>query len=666
MRVQPLYILFLLLICARSLHAQQQDGLTSKENPFYKIKDVPIPDGVLLEVGGLAFTEEGKLGVTTRRGELWLIDQPASAKPKYSLFASGLHEPLWLAYRNGSFYTTQRGELTKITDTNKDGKGDLFKTIYAWPLSGNYHEYSYGPLFLPNGDMVVTLNLSWEGKGKSLAKWRGWMLKITEDGKMEPYATGLRSPAGIGLNGEGEIFYAENQGDWIGSGFVSHVEKGDFTGNPAGLRWAGEPESPLGIPSHLFRDSIGTMYEFAKSVASVKVPTVWFPHTIMGISNSGLLHIDHDGFGPFKGQMLVGDQGHSKIMRMFLEKVDGKYQGACFPFKEGFESGVLRLAWGSDKSLYVGMTSRGWASTGEEEFGLQRLVWNGKTPFEMKAIRAVPNGFEIEYTEPVDPKTATDPKSYQLTGFTYSYHRRYGSPIIQQKGCPVVKTELSADGRKVRLYVQGLREGYVHEVKAAGVNSKEGKPLLHNVGYYTLNNMPEGSGEHDHHMMVAEDPTTGPGSKGCGADPSKNISKQPADWTSGPDVVIKIGTVPGLKFDIEEFEVPAGSKVQLILNNNDDMLHNLVITTPGAGDKVGKMAMEMGLDGPALGYVPDSKDVLYNTCVIEPETSQSIYFVAPKAAGDYTYVCTFPGHYLNMRGIMKVLNKPVTAKAKSK
>ncbi len=663
MKVQQIYIILFLFIYSFSLQAQQEDEMAGRKNTFYEIKDVPIPDEVLLEVGGLAFTEEGKLGVTTRRGELWLIEDPASSKPKYSLFASGMHEPLWLSYRNGSFYTTQRGELTKITDTNNDGKGDLFKTIYAWPLSGNYHEYSYGPLFMPNGDMIVTLNVSWEGKGKSLAKWRGWMLRITEDGKMEPYATGLRSPAGIGLNAEGDLFYSENQGDWIGSGFVTHVEKGDFTGHPAGLRWAGEPNSPIGIPEYLYRDSIGTIFEFSKSISSVKVPSVWFPHTILGVSTSGMVTIENDEFGPYKGQMLVGDQGHSKIMRMFLEKVNGEYQGACFPFKEGFESGILRLAWGNDNSLYVGMTSRGWASTGEKEYGLQRLVWNGKTPFEMKAIRAVPDGFEIEYTQPVDSGSASDLNAYQITGFTYSYHKGYGSPIIQQKKCPVVKTELSADGRKVRLYVQGLRRGFVHEVKAGGVKSKEGKPLLHNVGYYTLNNMPEGSG-HAGHMMAGEVNSPDEQARSCGADPTKNIKTRPASWTNGPDVVIKIGTVPGLKFDIEEFEIPAGSKVQLVLNNNDDMLHNLVITTPGAGDKVGKMAMEMGLDGPALGFVPASEDVLFNTCVIEPETSQSLFFVAPEKEGDYTYVCTFPGHYFNMRGIMKVVSGPSVSQAK--
>ena len=121
--------------------------------------------------------------------------------------------------------------------------------------------------------------------------------------------------------------------------------------------------------------------------------------------------------------------------------------------------------------------------------------------------------------------------------------------------------------------------------------------------------------------------------------------------------MIQIGTKPGLKFDIEQIQVPAGSKVKLVFNNNDDMLHNLVIVNPGKGNDVGKLAMDMGLSGSQQAYVPASKDVLFNTCLLQPETSQTIYFTAPATAGDYTYVCSFPGHYAVMKGIMKVVGK---------
>ena len=87
------------------------------------------------------------------------------------------------------------------------------------------------------------------------------------------------------------------------------------------------------------------------------------------------------------------------MMRVFMEKVNGVYQGASFNFVEGFSSGIIRMIWGSDDSMFVGMTSRGWSSTGKEEYGLQRLVWNGKMPFEIKAIKAKDDGFELEFRD---------------------------------------------------------------------------------------------------------------------------------------------------------------------------------------------------------------------------------------------------------------------------
>ncbi|MCF0051833.1 plastocyanin/azurin family copper-binding protein [Dyadobacter sp. LJ53] len=643
-------IIALLFVCGMESFAQ---NVPENESKYYKITTVPVPDSIMLEVGGLAFTDEDKLGVATRRGEIWVIDDPYQANsklPRYSLFASGLHEPLWLAYKKGAFFTTQRSELTKMSDSNGDGSADLFQTIYSWPISGNYHEYSYGPLILPNGEMLVTLNLSWVGRGESLTKWRGWMLKITEDGKMTPFATGMRSPAAFGLNASGDIFVAENQGDWIGSGRITHLNAGDFAGHPAGLKWASEPGSPLDLKRASFADSIGIMYDYAQGKPHFKVPGIWFPHTVMGISTSAIISMDSDEAGPFKGQLLVGDQGHSKIMRAFLEKVNGQYQGACFPFREGFASGILRMAWGSDHSLFVGMTSRGWASTGKDLFGLQRVIFPKQFPLEIKAMRITTTGFELEFTKPVNKAIGSMTENYKMTGFTYSYHKKYGSPVINAGNCNVSKAEVSEDGRKVNLTVNGLRAGYIHELKIANIATQEGEKLLHPEAYYTINAFPEGT-HHGHHEMAHT--KTPPIAAGCGSDPSKSIQEQPADWKTGADMTIHMSTKPGLKFDKEILEVKAGSKVKLVFNNNDDMLHNLVITAPGKGEEVGQNAMDMGLNGTNAGYIPDSKSVLFHTCLIQPEASQTIYFTAPKA-GDYPFICSFPGHSFVMKGVMKV------------
>ncbi|WP_109742390.1 hypothetical protein [Arcicella aurantiaca] len=492
------YLFIILLGLATQQTFAQTKPKPLTEEDFYEIKTVTIPEGIKLEVGGVAPMPDGRVAVCTRRGEVWIIENPYmpdGSQPSYTLFASGLHESLGLTYHEGSFYCTQRGELTKLTDTDGDDKADIYESVANWDLSGNYHEYSYGPEFDKNGDMYLTFNVAWVGYGEGkLAKWRGWLVKVKKDGTLEPVATGLRSPAGFTVNSNGDVLYGENQGDWVGSGRITHLEKGDFAGNAGGLWWTKEPDSPL-KPTTVkdVPDTGEPMYEAAKKMKSLKLPAVWFPHAIMGISTADMIEDQTGGkFGPFQGQYFVYDQGQSKAMRMSLEKVNGKYQGACYPFREGFQSGTIRARWGNDGSMFVGMTSRGWGSTGKELYGLQRLVWNGRMPFEMKTVSARPDGFEIEFTQPINKATAENLSNYELKSFTYKYQHQYGSPIINQEATPLRGVIVSEDRTKVRLVIDNLRLGYIHQITINGILNDQAQPLLHDLAFYTLNAIPEG------------------------------------------------------------------------------------------------------------------------------------------------------------------------------
>ncbi len=654
------YLILSLLITVNLSFSQK--AKPASEADFYQIRTIPVQEGIELEVGGLAPMPDGRLGVSTRRGEIWIVENPymtASTAPSYTKFASGMHEVLGLAYKDGSFYCTQRGELTKITDTDGDGEADEYKAIAVWPLSGNYHEYSYGPLFDKNGDMYVSLNLAWVGYGEgNMAKWRGWILKIKPNGEIEPFATGLRSPAGILLNEAGDLFYGENQGDWVGSGRITHLAKGDFAGNPGGLFWTKEPNSPLKLVKSDIPDTGEPMYKAAEKVKGFKLPAMWLPHTILGISTSDIIEDKTMGkFGPFENQYFVADQGHSKIMRMSLEKVNGVYQGAIFPFIDGFQSGILRLRWGTDGSIFSGMTSRGWSSTGKDKFGLQRLEWTGKIPFEMKEIKAKSDGFEIEFTKPVDAKTVQNLKNYELNSFNYKYHHTYGSPIIDNKPSKLSNIIVSADKMKVRL-VMDIRQYYIHEIKLNNVLSESGESLLHNFGFYTLNEIPNGEKlstnmplnhtGHDMSEMSNKKPE-------ILAPSAKRQNSMPTSWNGTEDQVISIGTKPGLQFDIKTIQVKAGSKIKWIFNNNDDMTHNLAILAPNSADAVATLSLNLGLKGSEQGYIPNSPKVLYHTGLLEPDSAETIYFVAPIKPGNYSYICSYPGHGQIMRGILKIV-----------
>jgi len=121
------------------------------------------------------------------------------------------------------------------------------------------------------------------------------------------------------------------------------------------------------------------------------------------------------------------------------------------------------------------------------------------------------------------------------------------------------------------------------------------------------------------------------------------------------DQSVVIGTKPGLKFDIQKLTLKAGSRIRLVLQNTDDMLYNLVIVQPNSAVKVGEMALKLGLDGLTRQYIPNTEMVLFYTNLLEPNMAETIYFQVPEEPGEYEYVCTVPGHYSAMRGLLLVV-----------
>lgn len=314
-------------------------------------------------------------------------------------------------------------------------------------------------------------------------------MMLNPEGELVPVCAGMRSPSGLGANAEGDMFYTDQQGNWVATNSLHHMRPGAFFHHAEALASMNQPGSTIQgvekVPSGL------PLPEAISQIEPLQPPAVWFPYKKMGQSATDIM-LDKSGgkFGPFSGQLFVGEFTQAAVNRVFLEKVGGEYQGACFPFRMGFASAVLRMVQGTDGSMFVGLTNRGWSSLGRASYGLQRLVWTGETPFEIKEMRAKSDGFELLFTRPVDPQSAGDVRSYQMSSHTYLYHSTYGSDEIQRQTPKVVAAEVSQDRSRVRLRIEGLRELYVHELNADGVRDAAGEKLLHADAYYTLNRIP--------------------------------------------------------------------------------------------------------------------------------------------------------------------------------
>jgi hypothetical protein len=215
------------------------------------------------------------------------------------------------------------------------------------------------------------------------------------------------------------------------------------------------------------------------------------PHGKVGQSPTGIVSDTTNGkFGPWKDQLYVAEQCHSQIQRVCLEQINGIYQGAVFHFLEGFEAGLIPLRLDPSGIIFTGGSNRGWASRGSKRFTFERVRWSGKTPFEMLTMYATPDGFEITFTEPVDQKSAADVKNYTMAAWTYILQSSYGSPEVD-KVTPVIKSaKVSADGKKVRLQVEGRVKGHVHHLQLSNIHAASGAQLWHPQAFYTLNEIP--------------------------------------------------------------------------------------------------------------------------------------------------------------------------------
>ena len=465
-------------------------GTAEREAAYYRLVNIPMPEGVYLESGSFVSLPDGRLAVGTRRGEILLFTGVGgeNPSPKVSTFASGLDEVLGLAWRDGAFYATHAAEITRIADTNGDGRADRYDTVSdVWGF-GHYHEFALGSKFDAAGNLYVALGLSESYHSKEL--FRGWALKITPDGRTIPLCSGLRSPLGVGPNEHGEMFYVESQGPWNGSCSLKHLKPGGFMGHPISFNWypyatnLGAPPVMPNSPSRLETERL--------RVKELVPYAVVFPYKKMGRSISGFEVCRAGGlFGPFDQQIFVGDYSLCVVMRVTTEQVNGVWQGACHPFREGLGTGILAVHFTPEGKLIVGGTNRGWPVRGMKDNLLQRLDWTGKTPFEILDIRAQPDGFVLRFTRPVNAALAARPESYSLQTYTHIYQEDYGSPEVDHTSPEITAVEVAADAGGVRLRVKGLVQGHVHDFHLPDFKSQDGELLLHDRAYYTLNEIPE-------------------------------------------------------------------------------------------------------------------------------------------------------------------------------
>ena len=452
----------------------------------YKVVTVPLPRGAV-SVLGLCHKPDGTLAIATWEGEVWERKGEVWTK-----FAEDLMEPngiLW-DIQEQAYYVGQKPELTRLVDSNKDGVCDRYETVTdEFGISGEYHEYHFGPVIDSLGRKYASLNLGARGEftvpdGKPFGKgggnmsynapWRGWVYRSDRDGHFQPLASGFRSPCGIGMSPEDELFITDNQGDWVADCPLYHVREGNFYGHPASL------------PARADYTKEKVLSQTASDFDKIRTkPAVWLVREVIANSPGSPIWDTTEGkFGPFTGQMFIGDQRQSNYFRSGVEKVNGEYQGWCVDFLRGLESGPVKMSFDPQGRLWSAQVGRGWFSKGGKRTAVQYAEWDGKTiPFALHSTSLTKTGFAVTFTERIGKKITPTVRSWG-----YHYYSTYGSPPVDEKELPVSNYQLSKDRKTVTFDVP-LETDRVYAIHFPGQLNTDTEPLDFDTIYYTLNQL---------------------------------------------------------------------------------------------------------------------------------------------------------------------------------
>jgi hypothetical protein len=467
---------------------------------YYDIENIPLPAGDP-SADGIGIMPDGRVVVSFYNGDVSFYD---AASKTWSTFAQGLHSPLGvLPLSNREVLVMQMPEMTRLVDRDGDGKADLYRTVSDYfGLSGNYAEFAFGPVRDAAGNLYFSLGTgsnmgapltnevrgffnplgSW-GRMTSPVAYRGWIMKVTPDGKTVPFASGMREPNGLGLDPQGRLFAIDNQGDWVGTSSLYRVEESGFYGHVPVLIWREDfqgGKQPLDVPVPEL-DRLRTR------------PAVMFPYGDMSNSPTQPTWDNTGGkFGPFAGQAFLGEMNQQYLLRVMLEDVDGQTQGAVTPFLRDTRNpqlnrGSNRFAFDANGSLWIGQTlHRGWIG----QVGIQRVTWKGVMPLDVAAMNLTEDGFILTFTRPVDPVIAGNPASYAMKTYFYNYHEDYGSPKYDNRPVAITSARVAPDRRSVRLTLDTLEAWRLYDLTMTGLVSEDGQhPLLSNWVVYTLNHL---------------------------------------------------------------------------------------------------------------------------------------------------------------------------------
>ena len=580
------------------------------------------PWNSLLFVGDHDFLPDGSALICTMQGDVWRVsglDQELN-DVRWRRFAAGLHQPLGLVVSEGQVYVLGRDQITCLHDLNGDGEADFYECFSNKLLTSPAgHDFTCGLARDPQGRFYT-------------ASGKQGLLRISANGEqIEVLATGLRNPDGVALQPDGAVTLPCSEGDWTPASMICLVPRETAAASSLHFGYGGPRENQP--PS---------------------LPLAYLPR---GLDNSsgGQVTIPDDRWGPMRGQLIHFSFGQSSHFLVLRDEVAGQAQGAVVPLVGEFRSGAHRGKFNPrDGQLYVSGLA-GWGNYSPDDGCFQRVRYTGESVQLPRSFHLHENGALISFTRPVDLEQINQLSNHFAQVWNYRYGPGYGSPEFAPGHPGVVGHEV--------LHIAG-----VHLIDPTTIFVE--LPDLQPVNQLHLMLQVDAGRAQD--LFITAHRLDKPFTQIPGYRPTdKTLATHPLSidltllgktipnpWREKrpSNTSLKLAAGKNLTYSTRTLRAKAGEPLSLTFDNPDVVPHNWVLIKPDSLTRVGELANKLVADPEAVlhQYVPRCDDVLVYTDIVPQQQQFTIYFRAPEQAGRYPYLCTFPGHWMVMNGVLVI------------